>query len=472
MKRALGLALLGVLLVPEAASAHGLGGIRDLPVPGWLFLFGGTLVLVVSFVALGILWTEPKLDAEDRARPLPAGLQRFLLSTALRAVLGALSFSLLVFVWIAAAFGEPAPIQNLAPTFVYIVFWLGVVVLVVLLGNVWSVLNPWRAAADGVAWLWRRTGQPWSALEYPEWLGLWPAAGLLFAFTTLELAYFDPANPRVLAIAIIVYSWATWLGMAAFGRELWTRNGDGFSVYFSLLSRLAPFTARTGERGREVVARAPLSGLAPREERPGALAVVAVMLGSVAFDGFSRASWWQDRLVALRDPFVQSDPGVADLVGFLFNFAGLLAAVAIVATAYLAAVTAAQAIAGREVSLAGAFLGSLIPIALVYAVAHYLTLFIVQGQFAIPLASDPLGFGWDLLGTSGFQPTLDVLSPNTVWYAQVTVLVIGHVFGLVVAHDRAVALVRSTRVAAQTQYAMLALMVLYTVGGMWLLSLD
>jgi hypothetical protein len=118
----------------------------------------------------------------------------------------------------------------------------------------------------------------------------------------------------------------------------------------------------------------------------------------------------------------------------------------------------------------GAFLASLVPIALVYAVAHYFSLLLLQGQFAIPLASDPLGRGWDLIGTADFRPNLAVLSPNAIWYVQVGALVVGHVAGLTLAHDRAVALFRSARTAMQTQYVMLVLMVVYTVGGLWLLS--
>jgi hypothetical protein len=144
----------------------------------------------------------------------------------------------------------------------------------------------------------------------------------------------------------------------------------------------------------------------------------------------------------------------------------------LVALAYLTAVAGAQAVAGRDVSFEGVFLGSLIPIALVYAVAHYFSAFVIQGQYTLPLLSDPLGRGWDVLGTADVRPKLDLLSPNTVWYVQVGVLVLGHVIGLVVAHDRALSLVRSSATAARTQYAMLALMVLYTVSGMWLLSLG
>ena len=452
--------------------AHGIGGVKDLPVPGWLFLFGGFAVLVVSFAALGVLWTTPRLE-DDGGRPFPRWAQRLLLSRVVRVLLGLVSVGLFALVWGAALFGSELPNENLAPTFVYVVFWLGMVLLVVVLGNVWSVLDPWRAVADAFAWLSGRLGADEEApFAYPEWLGRWPATFMLFSFVTLELVYVEPANPRALGIAIALYSAVTWAGMAAYGRREWRENGDGFAVYFGLLSRLSIFGVRERDGRREIVVRQPLSGLARTERRPGTVAFVAVMLGSVAFDGFSRSTWWQDRAFDLRAPLVESDPGLADLLGMGFNLVGLLAAVLFVALAYLLAVAGAQAVAGREISFEGVFVVSLIPVALVYAVAHYFSYFLTQGQYALTLASDPLGRGWDVLGTADFAPNLGLLSPNTIWYVQIGVLVAGHLVGLVVAHDRALALVPSSATAARTQYAMLALMVLYTVGGMWLLSLN
>jgi hypothetical protein len=144
--------------------------------------------------------------------------------------------------------------------------------------------------------------------------------------------------------------------------------------------------------------------------------------------------------------------------------------VLLVAVAYLAAIQAAKLVARTTAPLATEFLGSLVPIALAYALAHYFSLLLIQGQVAITLASDPFGYGWDLFGTADYQVDATVISPNTIWYFQVAVLVTGHVFGLVLAHDRAVTLFNSPRTAIRTQYAMLALMVLYTVGGLWLLS--
>ena len=167
MSRALALCLLAALVLPATAAAHGIGGIRDLPVPGWLFLVGGATVLVVSFVALGALWTKPKLEV-GAGRPLPQGLQRLLLSPYVRVVVSALSLAFFVVIWTAAAFGSERASANLAPTFIYIIFWVGMVVVTIVLGNVWSVLDPWRAAADAVAWCARAVGWSREARPYPS----------------------------------------------------------------------------------------------------------------------------------------------------------------------------------------------------------------------------------------------------------------------------------------------------------------
>jgi hypothetical protein len=442
----------------DVVLAHGIGQVKDLPVPGWLFYYGAALVLVLSFVALGVLWTSPKLESAPE-RPLPEGLQQVLLSRMLRLVLGAASVALFVLVVAAGLVGKDSPVLNLAPTFVYVVFWLGVPMLSVLLGDVWHVLDPWRAVADAAAWAGDRLGAGWQApLEYPQRLGQWPAAVLLFSFATLELAYTDPSSPRAVAIAACVYSWLTWTGAAAFGRDAWFSKGDGFSGYFALLALLAPFGARRREAEREIVVRPPLVGLTRLVARPGTLALVSVALGSVAFDGLSRTRWWQDQL------HLKSDPEV-----FALSLLALAAAALFVAVTYLAAVAGARALGGVNGALRVGFLGSLVPIAFAYLVAHYFSLFVLETQNALVLLSDPFGFGWDLLGTRDFQPDR-AINPRTIWYVQVGALVVGHVLGLVVAHDRALSLSRTARSAVRTQYAMLALMVLYTVGGMWILS--
>jgi hypothetical protein len=446
--------------------AHGLGGIRDLPVPDWLFYYGAGIVLGVSFVALAVLWKRPLLERLSRGHRLRRSIEGFVGSRALDVLLGALSVFVFAVVWLAAAIGEDSGATNVAPVFVYVVFWLGLVVLSVLFGNVYSVLNPWKRAADGVAWAWHRLGLGFvPPFRYPAPLGRWPAAVLLLSFATLELCYTDPSEPRVLAQAIFVYSLLTWTGMVLFGRDDWLANGDGFANYFGLLARVAPLAREDGR----IVVRWPCSGLSLQPRRPGTIALLAVMLGSVAFDGFSRTTLWQDRFYDMQVELLDN-PSLADLVGILMNLGGLLAAVVLVGVLFEAAVWGARWIGRGPERLGNAFVLSLVPIALVYAVAHYFSLLVLQGQVAIKLASDPFGWGWDVFGTQSLQPDFAILSPNTIWYVQVGALVAGHVAGLAVAHDRAVGLFRPARVAIASQYPMLALMVAYTVGGLWLLS--
>jgi hypothetical protein len=458
------------LLLPLAHA--GLGGVRDPVLPDWLMYYAAALVLILSFVALGVLWRRPLLEGRDQGRPLGERWQRFLLWVGWRVLFGVVGVGLLVLVWLAALIGEPDAGNNIAPTFVWVIFWTGLVPVVVVFGNLWSILSPWRAVADAVAWVWQKAGRSWEpAAQYPERLGRWPAAVILLAFATLELAYPRSLEPRTLALAIVVYSWLTWAGMLLFGRRTWLENGEAFNVYFGLLALISPFAVQEREDRRVVVVRPPLAGLTSRQDQPGTVAFVSVMLGSVAFDGLSRTTWWRDRLYDLQADYIVNSPRTSDLIAMGFNFLGLVLGVLFVATIFLLAVRAAQAVSGSRDRLTSVFVASLVPIALAYTIAHYFTQLVNQGQAAIPLASDPFGKGWDLFGTSDFQLSF-FNSPNAIWYTQVAVLVIGHVLGLALAHDRAVAIWGSARTAVRTQYAMLALMVLYTCTGLWLLSTN
>ena len=447
--------------------AHGIGGVKDLPVPTWIFYWGGAVVLVISFLLLGSLWKKPLLERNRHGRPVPESLSRFFLSTGLRVAVQAISVALFTLVTLAAFVGETDPFENLAPTWIYVIFWLGLPLLSVLFGNVWRALSPWLAMADGFVWARERLGGDARPLSsYPEAVGRWPAALLLFCFVALELVYSTPSEPRVLAFAIAIYTYVTLFGYAAFGRKSWQENGEGFAVAFAYLARLAPVTVERGKLGL----RWPFTGLAGTETTPGSLAVVAVMLGSVAFDGVSRSSSWQNLIARVETPYVLDSPSQAELYATLVNLGGLLGMILLVGLAYRGCCALMRSTVAAPRPLAADFILSLLPIAFVYAVAHYFTLFVIQGQFAIPLISDPLGKGWDLLGTADFRANLAPFSPSTVWYVQAAALVAGHVAGLAVAHDRAVTIFRDRQDALRSQYAMLALMVLYTVGGLWLLS--
>ena len=247
--------------------AHGIVGRTDLPIPEWLFGWGAAMVLVVSFVALAVLWPEPRLQ-DGGFRPFPRGLSRALLNRPVEVLCGATGVFLLGLTVYSGLSGSQTATNNFAPSFVFVIFWLALVPLSVLFGDVFRAFNPWRAIGRAVGWVAQKAARgPLPApLEYPERLGHWPAAAGIFAFAVLELVASSGDKPENVAIAALVYSAATFVAMALYGVDRWIERGEAFSVYFNLFSRISPVARRGGELGL----RRPLSGLAELESRPPA----------------------------------------------------------------------------------------------------------------------------------------------------------------------------------------------------------
>jgi hypothetical protein len=448
--------------------AHGLVARSDLPIPEWLFGWAAAMVLVVSFVALAVLWPEPKLE-RDHWRPLPAWLGRGLAGRPVQILCGAIGAALLGVVIYAGLRGTQSSTANLAPTFVYVIFWLALVPASVLFGDVFKAFNPWRAIGRGVGWIATkatRGGLP-APLSYPERLGHWPAAAGIFAFAVMELVASDGDKPETIAIATLVYSALTFVAMALYGVETWISRGEAFSVYFNLFSRLSPFETRDGRVGM----RRPLSGLADLTPGSGTVPLVAVMIGSVTFDGASAGPIWTDIAPDIARFF--QDLGVSAQNSLEVTFLiGLIAAILLVYVFYRLGVLGARSVGGGFTSeqLARAFVHTLVPIALAYVAAHYFTLLLFQGQALSFLASDPLGDGSDLFGTADSQIDYTLIGANATWYWQVGFVVAGHVLALTLAHDRALALYQDAKLAVRSQYWMLAVMVGFTSLALWLLS--
>ena len=461
MRRALA-AMLGLALaIPATASAHGLVGKQDLPIPRWLFAWAAAIVLVVSFAGLAVLWPRPRLQSvrERQLVRLP------LIVDALCGLLGVAAFAFLIYAGLA---GEQDPQRNILPTSVYVLLWVGLPVASLLAGDVFRAFNPWRAIARLVGWVTARLrrGDPPDPLPYPERLGYWPAALGLLAFTWVELAYVNRDEPSALAILALAYAGVQLVGMSLYGVRAWCDRADAFGVYFGLFARLSPFR---GHGGR-LSLRVPLGGAPPLPTLPGVVALLCVMIGSTSFDGFSLGGAWRPLGNGLRDAAVglgASEPVALELSMTI----GLLGGVVVVAALYWLGIEGVRGVTGgRARELARTFAHTLIPIALAYVIAHYFGLLSYQGQAIVYLASDPLGDGSDLFGTATRGIDYGWTSATTIWYVQVAMLVTGHVCGLILAHDRAIACWSDPRVALRSQYWMLAVMVCFTCLALWLLS--
>jgi hypothetical protein len=449
--------------------AHGLVGRSDLPIPEWLFGWAAVLVLVVSFLALAVLWPEPKLQ-EDRARPLPRGISRVLLSRPVEVLCGAVGVFLLGLVVWSGLEGIQVTDANFAPTFVFVAFWLGLVPLSVVLGDLFRAFNPWRAVGRAVAFLAQTAARgPMPApLEYPERLGYLPAAAGLFAFATLELVAAEGRTPENVAIATLVYSGVTFVAMALYGVETWCKRGEAFGVYFGLFARISPL-CRSGD---DIALRRPLSGLAQLEPAAGLVLLLAVMIGTVSFDGFAEAPAWTNVADDIADFFRSLGLSPERALEATF-FVGLAGGVGVIFGLYRLGVEGARSVGGGFSGdrLARLFAHSLVPIALAYVAAHYLTLLLYRGQAIVFLASNPLGKeGVDLFGTANRAVDYGVIGATTTWYYQVAFVVIGHVAALTLAHDRALAIYEEPQQAVRSQYWMLAVMVGFTSLALFLLA--
>ncbi|MCP2343265.1 hypothetical protein [Actinomadura rupiterrae] len=427
--------------------AHGLGGRTDLPMDGVTAIAGGGAAVAVSFLALTVAWTRPRLRP-DGGRPLPAGWAR-LLDAPWLTWAGRWAALVLTAAVVAVAFAGPSSdARNLAPWALFVTFWVGLVPVSVVFGPVWRRVNPLRtlhAALCGVARV-----DPAGVRALPKRLGWWPAAGWLLGFVWLELVAPHRSDPRLVGWLVVEYA-AVNTGLAVwFGRDWFTR-GDGFEAYSSLMARMCP----VGRRPDGVLVwRTPLTGLVGGAGEPGLAAAACVLIGSTGFDGVTRTTYWRDSV------------NPADIPA---GTAGLLVSVGVVAGLYWSAMWSGARLSGQDArEWTGRFAGSLLPIALGYTVAHYFSFFLLEGQTTVILASDPLGRGWDLLGSTGHVVDYGLLTPSVIALVQVNAIVLGHMAGTATAHDLALRTVPAgRRLAGQAPLAVV--MVCLTCAGLFAL---
>ena len=430
--------------IPSPALAHGIGGRADLPVPLGYFLAGAGVVLIVSFVALSVLWKTPRLQGGVAATSAGVRIRGWV--PIIGSILG-VAFLLLVIS--AGLVGVQNGTRNVAPSTIWVVFWLVLPFGSAVIGNVYASLNPWRTLS--------RLILP-DAVERREALARWgvyPAAVALFAFTWLELVWSDSSSPRTLAVAALVFSFYL-IGLAAWiGPNTAMQFGDPFTTYNRVISAIAPLGRSSDGR---LIWRGWIRALPVLPEWRGLTLFLIVMIGTVSYDGLSATSWWRDLL--------GGNSGA-----MWAETAGMVVIIAVIGGAYWIASMAAGELSGSDRSaggIAASFAHTLVPIALAYAFAHYFTLVLFEGQLFISTISDPFGQGWNLFGTANREISY-WLSPEAVWYVQVAAIVLGHVAGVVLAHDRAL-VVFPAKTAVRSQYAMLVLMVLLTSLGLTILA--
>ena len=492
-------------LVAWPAYAHGFGERTELPVPLGFFLIGAGFAVALSFLFISVFVKVSGESSYWRFNLLGTRCPKQILTSPLLLTPIKLFSVFLLGLVIATGYGgESESLLNFSPTFVWIIWWVGMSIFIALIGNVWALVNPWKILfgwAEGFYQI-LQPGQDLSlGREYPAKFGIWPALVLFGFYTWIQDAYTKGDVPSQIATMAVIYSVITLIGMFIFGKNQWLRRGEAFSVVFGMLSRFSATEVRvrsndscqvcsvdcrdlSGEcidcyecfqrsTDRELNLRPFAIGLGRNEKVTNdVLALVVLLLATVTFDGFSATSAWAEFQTFILDTFgngggqVFNSLVLADTMGVVLFPLGFF--VIYLFFSKLMAMSVEGEVGTLE--MARLFGYSLIPIALAYNIAHFITLLLIQGQLIVPLVSDPFGSGWNIFGTVDYSINIAIINARILWFLSVGLIVLGHVLAVYLAHRVAIRTFSNRALVLKSQYPMLVLMVVYTVISLWILA--
>ena len=449
-------------VLPTPAFAHASDRGHVLLLPTGYYIAGGAFAVAVSFLVLALL-PPAALDSFWRRR-----LTLLTFGDALRTLVSLISFAGFALLIAAGLFGSRDPLSNPLPLMIWTLLWAGFTLLQGVLGDLWAWLNPWYGPWRVVTRLVGERRSENQPSRLPNWLGYWPAFMLFFAFAWLELIDPAPDDPARLAFFAGLYWLVSFIAMLVFGYDAWSKRGEFLTVFFSMVARFAPVERLEGRLslcwpGAKLLAAEPLplSGTA----------FLLLALSSVSFDGLSKTFFW----LGLFGVNPLEFPGRTALIG-IGSF-GLALTFVLLSAVFALAVFLGRRLAGDKQSFAkaaGLLVWSIVPIALAYHIAHYLTVLLVDGQYALVALSDPFALGWNLLGTANMMVEAGVVagaqSAWWLWNLQAGVIIAGHVLAVLVAHGLARRQHLHASRAALSQLPLTLLMIAYTIFGLWLLA--
>ncbi len=428
-----------VLAMPQTVLAHQLTDRYQAPLPLVVYIAGAALAVAMSFVFV-ILRNPAKARPPEEARPrtVPGWLRAFL------QVVGIVAWLWIVAQALVGGSGD----GDVASLFLWVYGWVGVALICALVGPAWAWIDPFTTLHRGLGWIGGRLGLAGGEpADYPARLGRWPAVAGFAAVVWIELVGRIDGG-RSLGLLLIAYTFVTVAGMSYFGREAWRRNAEIFSVWFGILGRLAPYALVDEPEDGLVRRRSFGSGLLAGGWSVDQLVMITLAAGAIIFDGLSQTQIYFDLF-----------GGIA-LVPILRE--------TLIATAFLGGLVAIVLLVARRLNVA-ALCAGLLPVAVGYMIAHYLTYLLVDGQRIIAALNDPLLRGDNLLPLDlGFYEPVPFLPAAILWSIQLASVVGGHVVGAWAGHA---ALADGTsRVRPMAQLPLALLMVLLTSLTLWSLG--
>ncbi len=445
-------------LFPVAALAHVSEQGFVLLLPTGTYILSGVAAVALSVLIIGFL-------------PARVGSLVFKSFTLFRCQLpewqtltSLASTCFLALLMLIGVYGPHDPLTNALPLFIWTIWWVAFFIVQGLVGDIWRWVNPW----SGVYRLLRGDQDERGLLELPKWAGSWPAVVGYFAFSAFFLADLAPDNPDRLAWFVAGYWVYTLVAMVLFGAKPWLTRGECFSVLLHHYARLSAFSCRDknfriGLPGWQHLRKPALS-------LSGGIFILMI-LATGTFDGVNETFWWLG-LIGINPLEFPGRSAVVwpTLAGLALS--NLALPLVFAATLKLGLVLAGET--GRFRESFGRLSRAILPIALGYHFAHYFTSFLVNGQYALAAASDPLAKGSDYLGLGTYYVTTGFLNSHTsvklIWLSQAFAIVIGHLLAILLSHAIAIEMFGNNRKAVLSQIPLALFMIAYTLFGLWLLA--
>tara|TARA_B100000315_G_scaffold22788_2_gene19764 strand:+ start:696 stop:2240 length:1545 start_codon:yes stop_codon:yes gene_type:complete len=475
-----------IIISPLPAEAHAFGQRYDLPLPLWMFIWGGAAAVFLSFIVMAFfIRHNPPPGLYPRYNLLNNPLGR-LLAHPMTTGLVRLVFTCLFILIIATGFwGHQSPLKNPTIVMVWVIAWVGLAFICSLLGNFWALINPWNALfsyAEKAKSIFFNGPLSFNA-AYPRALGYWPAFIFFLAYAWLEINWSGASSPSKVATVLTIYSAITFLGMLIYGRTTWLKYGECFSVVYSLFARFAITEIRVPDEAEpekiEWNLRPPGFGLrfSPSSgEQPSftLMIFVLLLLSTVTYDGFTETGLFKQTALKYYYFIQEVTGGGLGTFGIsLVDTSGLISFPLMFVGVYLLFIWQI-AILGDDLrsllKLAPLLVLSIVPISIAYHLSHYISLLAIEGQLVIRQLSDPFGYGWNLFGTAGYKTDITLINAKFVWFFSVILIVTGHVVAVYIAHAEALNYYGERGRALVSQIPMIVLMVGYTMFSLWIIA--
>ena len=375
------------------------------------------------------------------------------------------TFSILSFVFIVTLiffgwYGSRDPLSNPLSLFIWTVWFIGFPILQIIFGNFWHFTNPWIGI---IRFLKLENGY----FKLPQNFYYFPAVLGFTIFALFMLVHIAPNDPYILGNAVLIYLFVNFLFIYLFGRD-WLQRGECFTIFFSFLSKMSLFWIEKNK----IIFGFWGARLTEINSLPVSFCIfISTVLATLSFDGLNETFWWF-KIINVNPLEFHGRSSV-----IFENSVGLLLFVILLFTIFSSIIFLGLLFAGKQketLSIIGIQSISLLPIALGYHVAHYLTSFIVDIQYVLSTITDPFSNGSDYFGfgviyqTTGFFNTIETV--NLIWIIQGSAIVIGHVWAVLLSHKICYQYFNSNIKIFLSQIPISIFMICYTFLGLWILS--